>query len=195
MIEYKISKKQSEVYHLRTYSGFDWANIYVNEIGPQSGELVINSDFGNWAYVWHNCGMFFKDFLIKAGKEYLTKKLNGSTKKNIDWDKTKEQILKDVNDHNDFMIEEKKFTKEQSKKFLEAWHDFFNDEWEEENLFYKLLRDDYSNEFGELYGHDYEAIPVIKEYEVGIRCFMSQIWPVFVEQLKNEMNVTVNTGG
>lgn len=205
MSNYKCFKKEVELYQLRSSVNFEgWSNIYVNVSGEESGELVINSDYGSWAYYWSCCGMPFKNFLIKVGKEYLLHKLNGNYEDKINWEKTKEAIINSVNEYHKQLLDDDVFeendenynpnSNDQIKNGIEEelkiLNNFFEENWESPDLLYHLIHEGdvgYWNLFSEVFGSDLDAIPFVKEYDYGLMDFVEKVWPVFIEQLKTEI--------
>lgn len=78
----------AEVYSVR--SKHEWATIMLRCWSRQAnvgtphegtyycGEILINSTFGAWAYVWTACGEPFKQFLMHAEFDYVFTKFMGS---------------------------------------------------------------------------------------------------------------------
>jgi len=58
--EFRYSKSISETYHLSVPGSLVWANITINS----SGDLNIQSNYGNYQYAWRSFGEDFKKFLI-----------------------------------------------------------------------------------------------------------------------------------
>ncbi len=58
----------------------EWATIVLSEWraaqpAAYCGEMLIHSSFGSWAYVWHACGVPFRQFLLECDFDYLMSKL------------------------------------------------------------------------------------------------------------------------
>lgn len=78
-----VTKIPVEAYKIRPPQTASWAVITIHEpAGPQTGTMMIHSDYGDWAYTWHEHGCkSFKHFILDLSKDegYLVKKLtNGA---------------------------------------------------------------------------------------------------------------------
>jgi hypothetical protein len=92
----------SKVERLRfRFVGFGWASVFIHDIAPCCGELVIYSDWGTWAYTWGGMteGEKLGDFLIKADNGYIASKLIPGREKD-EWDpkETKKHLLKEIDE-------------------------------------------------------------------------------------------------
>lgn len=74
-----------EAYRVRT-AGNEWATIVLfgwqatgNDGTPREcGEILIHSSFGSWANSWGHLGTPFKNFLLKAERDYIATKFMGT---------------------------------------------------------------------------------------------------------------------
>lgn len=206
MSEYKVIKSSVEVYKLRTSTGFDWANIYINEFGNSGGELVIYSDYGNWAYTWPNCRETFKKYLSEMeDKYYMMKKLNGTDPKIINFDATEKEMRSEMVEEHNMMIrnaeedgdmDEVEKIKLQIAEDEEELNELFQHEyWGDQNLIYVLLVEYFDGLFERIWASDWEYLPIVKEYNSGLTMFCNKIWPCFIEQLKKEIHEQNNSSG
>lgn len=100
-----VKSYQVEKLHFR-FAHFGWMNVYLHDMVRSSisnygaGELVIHSDWGTWAYIWSGIdeGETFREFLVKADCDYLTRKLMGGYTNMQEWDPeaTKVEIAKKI---------------------------------------------------------------------------------------------------
>ena len=68
----------------------------------QGGEILINSDYGNFASQWGNLGMPMKQFLATVGRDYLLRNLAGLSLYEFDFDasvaRVKREVIRDRKD-------------------------------------------------------------------------------------------------
>lgn len=57
-------------------AGWDWASVFVRPIN-EGAEVVINSSFGTYGYVWGAMGCGWREFLPSLSREYAMRKLAG----------------------------------------------------------------------------------------------------------------------
>jgi hypothetical protein len=100
-----VSKDVMETYRIR--NGHDWATIALRTWSRQvnggadtyyCGEILINSSFGSWAYVWTACGRPFKEFLVDADFDYVFTKFMGTQLRIFDGEATITGLVRKVLD-------------------------------------------------------------------------------------------------
>lgn len=70
-----VEKTTAERYHIR-FDAFGWATIVISD----QGDMLINSDWGDWCYTWGGGPSYwgkknFKEFLVSSSPDYLGAKL------------------------------------------------------------------------------------------------------------------------
>ena len=70
-----ITKKLTETYSLKGTEGL-WADINL-DIGEESVNVMISSDYGDYGHWWGSTGEEPKKFLIGLNEDYLSAKFGG----------------------------------------------------------------------------------------------------------------------
>jgi hypothetical protein len=74
----------------------DWTRTSGDGRVSYCGEIMIHSDYGDYAYSWGSMGSPLKEFLVKINRGYVLNKLSGGETERFDFDKTIEGIKKEV---------------------------------------------------------------------------------------------------
>jgi hypothetical protein len=100
-----------ERYRLRDAATWAWATIALRDYQRSAndatilhgGEILINSDFGNYAYSWGNMGCPLKQFLCGLDRGYIIDKLANGREYEFDFDGSvvlvKKEIIKQRREH------------------------------------------------------------------------------------------------
>jgi len=176
---YTIVKSNVECYKVRHPKSFYWADITLDHNGNK-GRISIASDFGDYQYYWGACGKPFKEFLCKIGIDYAAGKFGAD--RWFDLELTikgyKETVL-------DYRRTESIEAYEARKLFDEI----------------KQLEDSSSeSEFCNIIQHQenlmrfFDYCPNLsKSISPRFRNFWKEIWPVFIQEMKNEISVDALT--
>jgi len=183
----KFSKDQAEVYSFGDKE--IWATIVLYITHENGGHLFIDSDYGSWSKYWSHCGTNLKLFLIKIDTGYYLPHKLCSGKKEVNWNLTKEEILKEVNDfYND--SENKESSELEITEAKEIIENFFElENWQDRNCFWEVLynNSDYEKLFRKVFGDDLDGIPFVEEYPSDLCQFIKKIWPSFINVLREEI--------
>ena len=60
------------------------------------GEILINSDYGTYAYSWGNMGSPLKEFLCRIGRDYIITKLTNGNDTEFDFDASIKAVKKEI---------------------------------------------------------------------------------------------------
>jgi hypothetical protein len=169
--DYSIEKTIVECYKIRHNLGY--ADITVDSLGTK-GRISISSDWGNYSYFWGACGSSFKEFLIDLNLEYTADKFNADRWLNLESTIKfyKERVLESKNDGSISKGDAKEIIFEiNSLKYCSNRDEFLLEISNCKNL---MRFFDFMPEF--IYG----ITPQFKKLWVII-------WPIFIKQLKEEM--------
>lgn len=186
MTQYTVTKSQLESYTLDIHSvRCSWARITIAE----HGDLMVQSDCGDFAYSWRSYGTSFKEFLIsimgRGDTSYLYNKLsNPEREKELDVKsmkkEMKERILKyrRENYHT--------FSEESARELWDEVNDLLSNGLDENYFHWKYndLPGSKYDVFGDLYETD--IIQHLPDYSTLTFCEV--VAPLFAETLKNELN-------
>lgn len=172
--EFTIEKSTVECYKIRHESGRYWADITVDVTSNTSGRIIISSDYGNYTNYWGACGCRFKQFLIDLNLEYAANKFGAD--RWFDIDRTTQGYKQKVCEYRrdeTFTAEKARIIYDEIKELEECSNksEFEISMWNQSNLMgmYDHCPDIY-----------YGITPQFKK-------FWSNIWPIFINQLKNEI--------
>lgn len=156
-----IRKSNLEAYKISKDGEYAIIGLDINVGGSYNGgEIIVSSSYGTWSYNFSNTGMPFKNFLIKLSKEYVAGKFLMDKAHVLDWDRTKE--IFDTIKHEDSSL-------------LEIF------EYEPCDLreVYTIL----SREEDICEDVEYLVKTKIDPY---FSSFWEELWPIFIEKLKEE---------
>lgn len=200
-----VKKKQTETYKLSyNYGSFGYANFTLDELGPKSGSLLIQSDYGSYDYQWGSCGVSFKEFLIKISPDYLLSKLGKRNEFNLNNSingvkREIEEYFKELKVHyTDLIRDEDEQEKYEGPEYLLNPDDQIEyDEFIEEIEQFRNHCSDSSHDFvynfpirifKRIYNDDYSSLPLCHEYASDLRQLVECVWPDFINVLKEELN-------
>jgi hypothetical protein len=172
----QIIKKTAEVYELR--NGFEWGHIAIIQTGPESVDVVINSDYGSYAYFWTHCGKDPKKFLCKIDMHYAMNKFTNGKMYEPDPDKYSDQIKRTIINlrrDGDLNEQDARDAWDELLEIVEEYH-------KGDILFHKLV---YSDWFEKVF-KDYDGLPNAKRIKSEVSGFWEKIWIPFIDELKNE---------
>lgn len=173
--EFTIEKSKVECYKIRhPKTGMYWADITLDVMDKQ-GRISISSDFGNYANFWGACGSGgFKDFLTKIDQWYAGDKFRADQW--FDLDATIEGYKRQV-----------LFSRHEGHIKAERARDIFNEIKELEGC-------SGESEFvGQMWNSNelmrfYDGCPeMTRTITPRFRKFWETVWPVFIDQLKQEI--------
>jgi len=174
---FTIKKTKVECYKIRDEKRGSWADITIDVTGDHSGRISISSDYGNYANYWGACGSGFKQFLIDLNIDYAADKFRAD--RWFDLDCT-------LNGYKRRVIEcrrEGTLTTESAREIwdeIEELEDVSNESeftatmWNQRKLM-----------------HFFDGCPDI-DYGITpqFRRFWETVWPVFINELEEEMQWT-----
>jgi hypothetical protein len=175
MIE--ITKKLTETYTLRGEQSL-WAKINL-EYGEKSVNVMINSDYGSYAYYWGSTGENPKSFLCNISKHYTMLKFAGENIYEADWEKRLERIYKEI----EYKLKEKEITKEEAIIAKKEAKKIINYGTSEDIYFKEMME----NEYLEKIFYDFEIIPEDIKIKSTVDMFWENIWIPFINELKKEI--------
>lgn len=173
-----VNKGQVDIYKIRHDNSCIWGDITV-EFGKTSAQLMINSDYGSYAYNWFSTGENPKQFLCRLNMPYAMEKLSDYKLYEPDTQKYSGEIKKKIIEGR----REDYLTKEQAR---ESWDDMLGilDDYPGGDLLFHGLIE--HKHFGDVFG-DYEALPSATRVKPKHEHFWNNIWIPFVEELMREM--------
>lgn len=177
----KTTKKQIDLYQIRNEDKRTWGNISV-DFGETSAEIMINSDYGHFAYNWVSTGKNPKSFLCRIEMDYTMKKLCGGRDEiyEPDYEKMERSIKKKI-------IEQRReiyLTKEEARKAFDDMPEYVQEYRGHLDLIHNSIFEHYL--FDKVFG-DFENFPDNEKIRSGIVDFWEHIWKPFIEELKKEM--------
>lgn len=166
---YTVTKTTVECYKLRHSSGMYWADITLDQTGPNAGRIAIASDFGSWNTSWNAMGGTLKEFLTKCDIDYLCKNFANRTHFNAD---ATIKGMKDVL----FQHRRKEWIEQgEARKVYDAIVGLAgcHEKWEFEHHFFS---DSNLTVF-------FETLDISMEFEPGLIRFFEMVWPEFIKAI------------
>ncbi|BAO88955.1 hypothetical protein [Caballeronia cordobensis] len=159
-----------------------WATIALRDWTRESGdgrvsycgEIMIHSDYGDYAYSWGSMGHPLKEFLTSINRGYVLNKLSGGETERFDFDRTIEGVKKSV-------IEERRkrwFDKDEAR---EIWDEIPTEDLGKDMFVHEMMscRSEFLNQ--EPWHH-------IETSEIPQLAGMwDYLWVPFVEHLRTEI--------
>lgn len=194
-----VTKTTRECYEVREgspgKSGSEWANITLScwerlNIPYKDGvffggEIQISSSFGSWANSWGHCGCPFKKFLISLEFDYIFTKFMGSALDKFDGEACEREIHEKI-------LEARKNRHLNHYEARAVWNDvdMYLDTQNEHDYGHSMFA--IGRELGahhELYSffNDPCEWPRHTRYDYQAEGFWKQLWPLFVDALKAEI--------
>lgn len=176
--EFKLEKTTVECYKIRHETGMYWADITLDVTGGKSGRIQIASDYGDWNYYWGSAGPSFKEFLLRVDKGYAAQKFGAD--RWFDLDGTiKDYKIRVLEVRQDGCIDADKARElYDSIKELESASG--------ENEFVQIMWT-----LPKLMSFFDGTPDMNRTYTPGFRQFWENVWPVFLERLKMEIEEEV----
>lgn len=158
-----------------------WARIWLTD----DGCLSIMSDFGCFSYWWGDPGCEFREFLTKCDNEYLSGKLGGGEKA-FDGERTIQVIREKIlyyRRHGSISkeaarIEWNRARKADDERGFEAWRDEVERELQ-------YLRGRELDAQRDLFQDSWDFASYGPPWR--LRGFMKYVWPLFMQQVKDEL--------
>lgn len=166
---YTVTKTTVECYKLRHSSGMYWADITIDETGPNAGRIAIASDFGSWNTSWNAMGGTLKEFLPKCDIGYLCK--NFASRTHFNADATIEGLKKTLIEH-----------VRQGHTDIKGARPVFDQIVECEGYYHKAEFEHFIYNQRELMGY-FETPELIMEYDPGLVRFFDMVWPEFIKAI------------
>lgn len=173
----EIVKKTAEVYELR--DGFAWGHIAL-VINGETVDVVINSDYGSYAYFWTACGKDPKVFLCQVDMHYAMNKLTSGKMYEPDTDKYQSEIK-------ELIIRRRRDGYLDQHQAREAWDGLLAiiDEYGNGDvLFHELISSDW---WGSVFFNDFDNLPSAERVKPQVSGFWEKIWIPFTQELKREL--------
>ncbi|WKZ86287.1 hypothetical protein N5B55_04875 [Ralstonia pickettii] len=178
-----VTKSTMETYDIR--KGGEWATFCVRrwadeQPGRFGGEILIHSSFGNYSNSWSACGVDFRQFLINTNYHYFMDKVLPNEHEEYDHEATVAALKKAVIEG---LRKTKEFDKEQARAIFEAIKDLphctTTDQFVHEAL--------NSHEIAQMTCSEPWHYATMRE-KPGPVWFWRELWPVFVAELRKELD-------
>lgn len=173
--EFTIEKSKVECYKIRhPKTGMYWADITIDTPGEKRGRIMIASDYGDWQYYWGSVGGGFKDFLCHINIGYVAGKFGAD--RHFDKLTTIKSMKKQV-------IDLRRDNDINSETARNIWQDIESLEDYDTAQIFGLMA------FNSTYlSETFDCGPdLVYDYTPQFRKFWETIWPVFIDQLKQEI--------
>lgn len=171
-----VVKLNADTYQLK-WENYNWATIVLVDHGDNKrGNLMIQSDWGDYHAGWGSMGCSLREFLLNMGNDYITKNLGGAPDW-VDEKATEKAMIKYFKDKH-----LPKDTLEYNKLDID---EFFSslDEHGTRYFWAQFWHSDLAKHFED--GYD---VPCVVDYPPQLRRFMEICWPEFINILKGEFD-------
>jgi hypothetical protein len=169
---FKCKKDFIERYHLRGDSW--WADITISS----DGVVNVQSDYGDYHYYWSSFGDDIKNFLIGCDYGYLYGKFGMGLSRVFNQKETIKRIRREILEYRrDVPDPQSCRTFYDITKNLENENFFTTQDWA------KAIED---SDLARMYDYDLSSMPCVTEDNQQLKTFLMEIWPKFIEVLKNE---------
>lgn len=168
----KVTKKNIPQYTLR--GNGTWGVIAIDCVG-ESVRVMINSDYGDWAYFWSHCGYEPRKFLRNMNMEYAMGKFMGRDLYVKDEEAREVQLKKLVIE----LRTEGYISKDDAR---DCWNYFLPND--EDDLATTVYESDY---FDLLCSCDPDMLPSATKVDPLAENFWNDIWKPFIAELENEL--------
>lgn len=195
-----VKKTMRECYEVRDGRlGGEWANITLKcwDNPPQPGysrtsmyycgEITIQSSFGTWGYIWTACAVPFKQFLLGAEFDYVFTKFMGHKLDRFDGEASVREVRK-------WITTDRRMGGMSKAEAREAWEavDDAESQMECSEHDYGAAMMDVARTLGNRHPmHNNFADPCgwprCTRYDAQAASFWKQIWPLFCNALRAEL--------
>lgn len=152
-----------------------------------SGQISVMSSWNhNYSHCWSTPGRgkeSLKEFLITAGPDYIMNKFSYGSERWFDHKQSLQQLKREVL----AWRRNKTLDKNTARRIWDEIKDILEEDGMNSTAWYYQV-----NKCDELmngYSGDFSSIPCITDYHPHLRAFMQEVWPVFIEQLKQELTI------
>ncbi len=187
MTKSTVTKSQSTVYKIRVKEPHStWADITINE---NSGAVDIQSDYGNYSYMWNCIGdRTLRDFLISLDYQYFMGKAAANNGYKFSLKESIKLIKQEI-------VESRKLEDTTKEEARECWDDLSEiEEYSsgETSYFEAVCRT--TNLFATIFGEDFHGVPSADEHCPSAKGFWDIFWPVACGVWKEELSLEKAVG-
>jgi len=173
-----------------------WATIIVGT----DGQILVQSDWGNWAHWWncHGCKTI-KHFLTGIDTQYLIGKFGGR-KSHFNYEKTiagmKKEIIHLRRDGTIQNIYDKYEKVPYSSLYCKSIKEFVRTAWDSIDSLNTCSVDSFMSDLmnttplSMIFEHP-DSISIVMEPDPGLINFTEKVWPVFINELRDEIGYNV----
>lgn len=182
-MNYTVQKTTADVYKIRIKDRFSWATITIRQ-WVEGGSIDVQSDFGSYSYSWTSIGpRDFRAFLMGLDYGYFMEKAaRGSRGYRFSPERTIEGMKQ-------FVIERRRGGDIDSATARAGWEAIEDLDvdivMETESWFVASVLD--RSDLFELFGGDYDSIPLRSERCPQCAGFWNEIWPIACETWREEL--------
>lgn len=196
-----VTKTTRECYEVRTGEPHgEWANITLHcwdrKIWDDSiyhcGEITIHSSYGTWGYIWTACGNNFKEFLCDIEFSYAFGKFMGASLMQFNGDASMQGLRHKVIEHRRTAW----ISKAEARALWDALKECEEEATCSQNDWVNALNstasdlcDEGHKEAASMLGEPWEMIRT-KPRDCAVN-FWRELWPLFIDALKSEQELTV----
>ena len=173
-----VTKEMIELYKVRNKEKHTWGDISV-KFGECSVQLMINSDYGHFAYNWFSTGPNPKEFLCRLSMDYTMNKLTSGDIYIFDMDKNLLETKK-------IIIEKRRnnmISKEIAKICYDEMLEFFKESNDMNYVMNLITKHKYCDEIFD----EWEFIPHFTKIKSNIINFWNDIWILFIKKIQEEL--------
>lgn len=183
-----VKKSTCDMYTLRSSIPHWWAIITLAD----NGMLNVQSDYGDYNYLWNLGGEPIRDFLLSCDIDYLKNKFGRNMKKVFNFEDTLRKIKidilkyrhagkisKDIAHQAWNFLHDRKFEVDDPSTIDDFYNYYLNHNW-------YILFDTEFNLLQDVYDGDVSSVPMTMDMPHELNAFFEIIWPEFIKQLKKE---------
>jgi len=178
----RVKKTTVEKYTIRDERGQWQAHIMVDD---QSGDISIQSDYGNYAYWWtaRGIGVTLKQFLLSTNDSYVMQKFGyGGKNEHFFDDKTIDNIRAEIAEK----YKQGSIDKVEALTCTLELDDIEGNDHKTSTELYSTLVDQAPTLMEKIYDNNPYDIPWVSGTHPSLVAFMERVWPVFIAELKKE---------
>ncbi len=182
----KVEILKPTMYKLRQIenSGCSYALITLTDLHENAGTISIESDYGNWSYMWGSMGGNIRRFILRTSEDYLMDKFTYNNHKDRDcfrFDKTIKRIKKEIIQAR----KEMEIERVEAREMYNEVDDLDSNAPDNKDAFY-MYADSHCPKLFEFY--DWESFPIETEYGHSLQSFMKEVLPVFKDIIRKELS-------